>query len=185
MYELMKHFKSLSIYSLFSVMGYCVMANIGNVNTTVDTQEPRDMSPIKTIKKASIRTQAKTPAKTISLKFTAQQTQHITIEFEDAYLNYNPSVGNEWEVWIEVNGRRYEEGARINVSNYQNISMTLKVVEHDKYPDRVSRTVSLNRNHINKGSFSETIRVREGHGRYAGNVAEWQFDFSIKTDKGV
>lgn len=185
MYELIKHFKSLSMYSLFSVMGYCVMANVGNVKTTVDTQGPRVMTPTETIKKVLVRTQAKTPVKTIPLKFTTQQTQHITIEFEDAYLNYNPSVGNEWEVWIEVNGRRYEEGARINVSNYKNTSMTLKVVEHDKYPDRASRTISLNKQHLSGGNFSETVRVREGHGRYAGNVAEWQFDFSIKTDKGV
>ena len=184
MYELIKHIKSLSLYSFFSVVGYCMMANVGTMNLTT-TSGPRAIAPVKNTVKAPVRTIAKRPTKTTPLISNPKQTQNITIEFKDAYLNYNPSVGNEWEVWIEVNGRRYEEGATINVSNYQKTSITLKVVEHDKYPDRASRTISLNNNHINRGSFSETIKVKEGHGRYSGNVAEWQFDFSIKTEKGV
>lgn len=102
--------------------------------------------------------------------------QGYKINYRFKLLN-NDSVGNDWSNLVYLNGERYENGdiLELNGSNYA----TLKVViqENDNLPDVSSKELNILLSQQESGITR--IEVTENRGRYTGNVAVWEFEYTV------
>lgn len=163
----MKHFRSLSIAVLCMMTGFTLMSH-------VDESRLTNAGFIAPPKRETTTAIAK------PRPIQKQQRQQINIEFSYAELVYNPQVGNEWSVWIESGGRKYAEGDQFSISKGE--SMVLYAVDDDPSHDDVGTTrLTINQSMINSGEITESVYVKEYHGRGAGKTAEWEFTLLIKS----
>jgi hypothetical protein len=118
--------------------------------------------------------------------------ENSTLQFSitDVSSVYNNHVGNEWyhEVQVEYGGKQYKlsryESTTISFKpGYDGIKIIAYSQENDKYPDYASTTKDLSVQRLLSSKPIEielyTI-VKEGHGRYAGNTAKWQFKVRVE-----
>jgi hypothetical protein len=109
-----------------------------------------------------------------------QRRSEVTITFSHADIIYNPSVGNEWSVWIEANGRTYYLGDQFTVT--QGTKIHLVAMDDDPSEDDIGRTaVTINSNIISFGRIEKSVFVKEYRGKGAGNTAEWEFTLDINS----
>ena len=112
----------------------------------------------------------------------------MRIELGDIDLIYNDHVGNEWTYDVTI----LYEGIEYKLDQDKGVTLTLipgktaavintYIVEDDKYPDESSKntTVSL----LKLSDLTISNYVKEGHGRYAGHTAQWNFNFHISPIK--
>ncbi len=170
---MMKLIKSISIYFLLSVIGYCLMAN-----TPLSTENKSNTISVTTTKDPIWTGHKPTPIKKTITHL--QQATQARITFTTADLIYNPSVGNEWTVWIEANGRNYYRGDSFTVT--QGETIRLNALDEDPSHDDLGTTnIKISSTHINNGQIRESVFVKEHHGRGAGKTAEWELTLQIES----
>lgn len=118
------------------------------------------------------------------------KSQSLQIEFEEAILEYNNHVGNEWEkeVYVQYAGKKYDlmedRSVKITpVSGYNTLTIRVTTTEIDTYPDSSSetKTYSIEQLLSNKPAKIELFTtVRENRGRYSGSTAKWRFEIWVK-----
>ena len=86
-------------------------------------------------------------------------------------LRSNNSVGNDWQKVVTCDGTPINSGDTVTAAAGSHITLVGVVTEDDKYPDTGSGPIELT--FKDGASGSTRITVREGHGCYAGNAAEW------------
>lgn len=110
-------------------------------------------------------------------------SQRVSIDFVDSNLKYNQKVGNDWSVWLEINGEKLYEDDTIELQNIS--SVTIKANAHEgeeKFPDYGSKSVTLNRRQLLQNDEIEiSVLVKETRGRYAGGEAKWVFTIQINA----
>lgn len=111
--------------------------------------------------------------------------QTVTISFESCSLIYNDHVGNEWDYYLEYDGQVIEilqtKEFIINGNEVLIIKAVLGETE-EKYNDYNEEYISidLTGNIDDEFLISQSVILREGNGRYAGNTAK--FDFNVKIN---
>jgi hypothetical protein len=112
------------------------------------------------------------------------QSEYATISIDKKQLVYNDHVGHEWtyDVQIRYNQKNYrlDDNDHITIlldGTNAKATIDLYVTEDDKYPDESfsSKEVSL----LRSSTFIMSNVIQEGHGRFAGNTAKWEFTLSI------
>ncbi len=84
----------------------------------------------------------------------------------------NDSVGNNWTHTVTCDGVPISCGDVIIAAEGSPIILEGVITEDDKYPDTGRGAVTLPP--TDDASGTVRITVREGHGQYAGNTAEWE-----------
>lgn len=183
MYKMMKLLKSISIYSLFSVIGYCLMANapsemkLGSINDPM----PINSTPKRLTIGLNVAARPVTQSRSTKSPVTyTRQTSKANITFSSADLVYNPGIGDEWSVWIEANGKKYFRGDRFTVDVGDQIVLT--AFEDDPtHVDVGDKKITINNSIINSGQILESVFVKEYHGRGAGKTAKWKFALRVNS----
>ena len=108
----------------------------------------------------------------------------FTVEFCSANLIQNSSVGNNWSFEAKINGKKVKEGRKINITATlsDKISFGASVKEHDFIADIGTGSTSVNIKDLKlpeKNTYPIDITVVENKGIYSGNIAVWQFNFSV------
>lgn len=83
----------------------------------------------------------------------------------------NDCVGSDWRKGVTCNGQPINSGDTIAAAKGSRITVEGTAIEDDKYPDTGSGTIELPLEDGAQGSAH--ITVREDHGIYTGNIAEW------------
>ena len=154
-------YSSSIIFTFFAIIGASLMQWVTNINNS----------------KTSLISSNKSTF-TFSKKEASQsKRESVTMTFKSVRLVYNNSVGNEWSTWIEVDSTDYNRGESVNI----NVGSTIKLhaFEDDKYSDHNSVQITITISDLNQEYISERVVVREGHGRFAGNTAEWEFSLDL------
>lgn len=93
-----------------------------------------------------------------------------------ADLQENPSVGNEWNYNVEIDGHPLDVRNPLILDVNSRAVINTVVTEEDSIPD-VGRNKSYfslyDYDMSNKVRLDYNIKVRENRGRYTGNVALW------------
>lgn len=108
-------------------------------------------------------TQTEPPASTVPA--------HYRIAYQWTMLS-NDSVGNDWEKTVTCNGQAIANGHMVTAESGSAVIIHGTVTEKDKHADTGSDTITL----VLADGARESVRiiVREEHGAYAGNTAEWE-----------
>lgn len=110
---------------------------------------------------------------------------------------YNDSVGNEWffRTWVNgtelplwVNGTRPtplrgNRSTEIKVRSVDVVRLAAMAEESDKIPDIGGNILDVDVDNIDwerASTFPIEVTVVENRGRYAGNAAQWRFNFGVK-----
>lgn len=107
------------------------------------------------------------------------KTMKVTVS---SYCSDYNHVGNEWGEYFSVNGNEIGYRDTVSVKRNGSVSVYTEIVEYDKYPDigRGSYSVKVNSDYFENGFIiTQTIYVREGNGRYSGNVAVWVVEYEF------
>ena len=107
------------------------------------------------------------------------QNQCVIVRFESVSGSSN-HVGNEWAYEVYVNGEPLRRGQEIEAcpNVFGCIAIKAIATESDTYPDVGSRTKRINVKNI-PPDIQIPVSVREDRGRYAGNIARWDFQFTV------
>lgn len=89
----------------------------------------------------------------------------------------NDSVGNEWEKTVTCDGQLISSGDTITAANGSCVTIEGVVTEDDKHPDTGSNSVEVLLEDDTHSSV--LITVREDHGLYTGNTAEWRLSCHV------
>jgi hypothetical protein len=111
----------------------------------------------------------------------------LNLRFIDATNVYNNHVGNEWAVGTFIDENLLNLGDAINII-YDSLDDSFELVavlqegreiHNDSNSKEFVMTFRELFNNYRKG-FNIEIDLREGHGRYAGNLALWKFHYELK-----
>ena len=148
------------------VVGYIVFNNTNHNSNDPVKQQNASTSP-----QASSITLGQANSRTITNAING--TLKITGKAKCIAKN---SVGNDWTKTFYINGEEFNGTKKLAVNVGDTISLGCKIVEHDKYPDvgQFTESIQITSDMISKGfTLTKTVYVKEGHGRYAGNRAEY------------
>lgn len=113
--------------------------------------------------------------------------QTLQIICEDAVLEYNDHVGNEWGFGVEANGNIYAFEDTIPIPFRGKSKFRVFVREIDKYTEEVSQWLEIDASAIEYGKiYAKKLEfvIRENMGRYAGNTAKWIIEFKYQKING-
>jgi hypothetical protein len=94
----------------------------------------------------------------------------------------NNHVGNEWGSYFSVNGSKINSGDTITVKRNSSLSVYTEIVEYDNIPDvgQASYNFTVTPEYFEYGvMITQTIYVRENRGRYSGNTATWEVEYTF------
>lgn len=127
----------------------------------------------------------------ISIQFLFLNIIHgqdtLNLRFIDATNVYNNHVGNEWAFVTFIGENLLNLGDAINII-YDSLDDSFELVaaiqegreiHNDSNTKQFVMTFRELFNNYRKG-FNIEIDLREGHGRYAGNLALWKFHYELK-----
>jgi len=117
------------------------------------------------------------------------------IILDEVKLIYNNHVGNEWQLLIEINEKRFSVpryGLPKTIATFQfghpiDITVRAIAIEEDTIPDVGSASTSFRLGcPPSSNSYTATldVLVRENRGRYAGNTALWRFKVRVEIQVG-
>ena len=121
--------------------------------------------------------------------FTFDESIFKQIEFVHTYiitytadLEYNNSVGNEWDYGIRYNNEYIESSSKIVISNSPTkIEFVIFATEFDDWHDHGTTSISFDALSVGeKQTGWATVVVRENNGRYEGNTAQWYFNITLE-----
>ena len=140
----------------------------GPASTVAPTPKPTT-----TPKPTATPGQASTPVPSSSLKIYINP-----VCYDD---NYN-QVGKNWEMEYWLNNSKVQSGSDITLKVGDKITAYVEITERDKYPDvgSGSNTFTVTEDMLKKGcQFTIQVQVKEGSGRYAGNICTWHVKFEF------
>jgi hypothetical protein len=99
----------------------------------------------------------------------------------------NQSVGNEWWTGVAINNKKVDLGNEytIEVNHDEEITLIAAAQEMDSIPDQgleEKKIIVKNLNLTEPNRISFEVPVVENRGRYTGNIAMWQFTFTIQRE---
>ena len=114
--------------------------------------------------------------------YAAAKSVKVKITLVSAELIENNSVGNEWAIGANVNGKELQEGSSVTMNMKPSGTLKLEALaeEQDKIPDYGSTSTNVKLSSFTKSTNKTlTVVVTENRGRYSGNTATWEFKFKI------
>lgn len=116
------------------------------------------------------------------LAFEQINSRHTYVITYSVELQYNHSVGNEWDYGLSYNNSYIRSGSKIIVPDSPaTVTLTAFANESDVYTDYGSTLITFDSLEIGqKQSKWATVIVRENNGRYTGNTAKWYFEITIE-----
>ena len=114
--------------------------------------------------------------------FDQIESTHTYIITYSVNLEYNNSVGNEWDYGIIYNNEYIESSSVIIIKdNPTKIELVAFATELDDWNDCGTTTITFDALSVGeKQTGWATVIVKENNGRYEGNTAEWYFDIMIE-----
>lgn len=109
----------------------------------------------------------------------SKHTYFVTYHME---LEYNNSVGSEWEKGVRYNGEYVSSSSRIVVDDsLAEIELEVFATELDEWNDDGTTHVTFDALEVGQTQTKwATVVVIEDEGRYKGNTAEWYFEITIE-----
>lgn len=110
----------------------------------------------------------------------------MKVKVNASCADYN-SVGKNWTQYFELNGIQIENfNTEVIAAPEVPLSVYCRIREQDKKPDTSAETTTYTptAEEIAKGfTITQTIRVSENSGKYAGNTAVWKVAFTFEPVK--
>lgn len=110
------------------------------------------------------------------------ESEHTYVITYTIDLEYNNSVGNEWEYGVRYNDEYIASESKIVIANSPTeIEIVAFVTELDDWNDYGTTLVTFDVLKVGqKQTKRATVIVRENEGRFTGNTAEWSFEITIE-----
>lgn len=110
------------------------------------------------------------------------ESTHIYRITYNMNLEYNNSVGDEWDCGISYNDEYIKSGSQIIIpTSVQDIKLVAFANELDEWTDFASTCVTFDFLEAGeKETGWATVVVIENNGKYTGNIAKWYFEIAIE-----